>query len=154
MKFATAIRRIVEALQAPRNSLLNTFGMVALNECRACLYKYTKICQMVSNLDCFSWLGDELREYITCGSQGNLPAFHSTLNMEQSGILGDNLRNTPQFMQPASGMKFAARGLGVSYLSQFLFTFFISGFIDDDCTKCRYFDECRNTRGLLLFAAG
>ncbi|KAI6176648.1 hypothetical protein M3Y97_00821300 [Aphelenchoides bicaudatus] len=114
MKFATAIRRIVEALQAPRSSLLNTFGMVALNECRACLYKYTKICQMVANLECFNWLGEELRDYITCGAQGNLPPFHSAMSMEQSGILGDNQRNTPQFMQPSSGMRFAARGLAGS----------------------------------------
>lgn len=132
MKFATAIRRIVETLQSPRNSLLNTFGMVAINECRACLYKYTKICQMIMGLECFSWLGDELRyvletsnpqgficfsEYIACGAQGNLPAFHiQTIGMEPSGgILGDNQRNTPQFM-PASGMRFTARGLAVSHI--------------------------------------
>lgn len=125
MKFATAIRRIVEALQSPRNSLLNTFGIVALNECRACLHKYTKICQMVANLECFSWLGDDLREYINCGAQGNLPLFHSSLSMEQPGILGDNSRNTPQFMQPASGMKFATRGLTVCFFFECLIYFLI-----------------------------
>jgi hypothetical protein len=113
MKFATAIRRIVEALQAPRNTLLNTFGMVAINECRASLFKYTKICQMISNLECFSWLNEELREYITCGAQGNLPSFHTqNISLEQSGIIGENSRNTP-IMQSSSaaGMRFNTRGV-------------------------------------------
>jgi hypothetical protein len=76
---------------------------------------------MVSNLECFSWLGDELREYINCGAQGNLPPFHSALSMESTGILGDNSRNTPQFMQPTSGMRFAARGLAVRHLFKDVF---------------------------------
>jgi hypothetical protein len=115
MKFATAIRRIVEALQAPHGSLLNVFGMVAINECRACLHKYTKICQMVSELECFHWLNEDLKEYITFGAQGVLPPSHTAnmaLEQQQSNLLADNQRNTPQFMQ-ASGMRFSARGLTV-----------------------------------------
>ncbi|KAI6241643.1 CCR4-Not complex component, variant [Aphelenchoides fujianensis] len=92
MKFATAIRRIVEALQSPHGSLLNMFGMVAINECRACLHKYTKICQMVSTLECYNWLNDELREYITCGGM-------------------ENLRNTPQPGQPSTPLRFPMRQL-------------------------------------------
>ncbi|KAI6214776.1 hypothetical protein M3Y94_00308400 [Aphelenchoides besseyi] len=105
MKFATAIRRIVEALQSPHGSLLNMFGMVAINECRACLHKYTKICHMVSTLECYNWLNDELREYITFGAQGILPPSHG------QGTGADNMRNTPQPLQSTTPLRFPMRTL-------------------------------------------
>lgn len=68
---------------------------------------------MVSNLECFGWLNDELREYITCGAQGNLPSFHTqTMPTEPSGIINDNPRNTPHFQQTTPvGMRFKAHGV-------------------------------------------
>ncbi|KAI6187815.1 CCR4-Not complex component [Aphelenchoides besseyi] len=120
MKFATAIRRIVEALQSPHGSLLNMFGMVAINECRACLHKYTKICHMVSTLECYNWLNDELREYITYGAQGILPPSHVANLSSGQGTGADNMRNTPQPLQSTTPLRFPMRTLTAGEMKELI----------------------------------
>uniref|UniRef100_A0A1I7SU78 Ubiquitinyl hydrolase 1 n=2 Tax=Bursaphelenchus xylophilus TaxID=6326 RepID=A0A1I7SU78_BURXY len=112
MKFATAIRRILEALHAPRATLLNMFGIVAINECRAILHKYTKICQTIHAMPAFEWFPEDLKEYIVSGIQGVLPPNHVAQNELQ--LINENARTTPsnnhgQATTPVAGMRFAPR---------------------------------------------
>lgn len=118
MKFATAIRKIMEALQSPRGSLLNTFGIVALNECRACLHKYPKICESVATQEVFNTFDDDLREYIRFGIHGQLPPNHVAQSEIQA--INENARFTPPINQQSTtplagtGMRFAPRNNMVS----------------------------------------
>ncbi|CAD5215160.1 unnamed protein product [Bursaphelenchus okinawaensis] len=112
MKFATAIRRILEALNAQKGTLLNMFGIVAVNECRAMLHNYTKICQTIHGYQAFEWFPEDLKDYITSGIQGSLPPNH--VAQSELLLINENARTTPQnaFPQPTtpvSGMRFAPK---------------------------------------------
>lgn len=49
LQFATAVRKVIESLQAEPGSMLWTFGIVALNACRTKLSLYPKVCVMIAN---------------------------------------------------------------------------------------------------------
>ena len=83
IQVATAIRRIIEGLQAEQSQLW-TFGLVALNACRTSLYNYPKVCQMIATISTYSRIPVTLREYITAGIQNLLPASQSA---EREAIL-------------------------------------------------------------------
>ncbi|GMT18863.1 hypothetical protein PFISCL1PPCAC_10160 [Pristionchus fissidentatus] len=73
LHFATAVRKMVESLQAEINSMLWLFGIVALNTCKAKLYNYPKVCLMISGHDNFHRMPEQLKAYVTAGLNGQLP---------------------------------------------------------------------------------
>lgn len=48
LQFATAVRKVIESLQADPGTMLWTFGIVALNACRSKLSAYPKVCVMIA----------------------------------------------------------------------------------------------------------
>uniref|UniRef100_A0A914HCW9 CCR4-NOT transcription complex subunit 1 n=1 Tax=Globodera rostochiensis TaxID=31243 RepID=A0A914HCW9_GLORO len=78
IQFATAIRRVIESLNDEPGSMLWTFGIVALNACRACLYKYPKVCHMVASTNSYGRFPPGLRDFVNAGSLGQLPMSHTT----------------------------------------------------------------------------
>uniref|UniRef100_A0A183BRX3 CCR4-NOT transcription complex subunit 1 n=1 Tax=Globodera pallida TaxID=36090 RepID=A0A183BRX3_GLOPA len=78
IQFATAIRRVIESLNDEPGCMLWTFGIVALNACRACLYKYPKVCHMVASTNSYGRFPPGLRDFVNAGSLGQLPMSHTT----------------------------------------------------------------------------
>uniref|UniRef100_A0A8R1I6E7 Peptidase A2 domain-containing protein n=1 Tax=Caenorhabditis japonica TaxID=281687 RepID=A0A8R1I6E7_CAEJA len=73
VQFATAVRKVIESLNADSNSMLYTFGTVALQHCRNKLCAYPKVCQMIENSANFSKMPQLLKDYVTAGVKGELP---------------------------------------------------------------------------------
>jgi CCR4-NOT transcription complex subunit 1 len=128
IQFATAVRRVVESLNDDPGSMLWTFGIIALNSCRAILHKYPKFCEMVVALESFNRFPSGLKDYLTFGVKSQLPPSHTndrdmTWSSGQSfvptGMVPASPFNIPMIgsSQPLSippniGMKFSApRGL-------------------------------------------
>lgn len=143
LHFATAVRKVVEALQSDPNKPLFTFGIVALNACRAVLFKYPKVCQMILNIESFVRFPSPLKDYVTSGAHGALPNSQAThretpswnLQLQQQqgsgsglgGLISANnggassvqnssigVSSAPSPAVNVSNMKFAPRGLTVS----------------------------------------
>uniref|UniRef100_A0A915B8H0 CCR4-NOT transcription complex subunit 1 n=1 Tax=Parascaris univalens TaxID=6257 RepID=A0A915B8H0_PARUN len=85
LQFATAVRKVIESLQAEPGSMLWTFGIVSLNACRSRLCTYPKVCVMIANQESFHRFPPALKEYVTAGVQGQLPQGHGreTPNWQQ-----------------------------------------------------------------------
>ncbi|VIO90991.1 CCR4-Not complex component, Not1 family protein [Brugia malayi] len=73
LQFATAVRKVIESLQAEPGSMLWTFGIVALNACRTKLSLYPKVCVMIANQRNFQHFPQNLKDYVTSGIQGQQP---------------------------------------------------------------------------------
>uniref|UniRef100_A0A0R3RQI9 CCR4-NOT transcription complex subunit 1 n=1 Tax=Elaeophora elaphi TaxID=1147741 RepID=A0A0R3RQI9_9BILA len=73
LQFATAVRKVIESLQAEPGSMLWTFGIVALNACRTKLSMYPKVCVMIANQRNFQHFPQNLKDYVTSGIQGQQP---------------------------------------------------------------------------------
>uniref|UniRef100_A0A915PBF7 CCR4-NOT transcription complex subunit 1 n=1 Tax=Setaria digitata TaxID=48799 RepID=A0A915PBF7_9BILA len=73
LQFATAVRKVIESLQAEPASMLWTFGIVALNACRTKLSLYPKVCVMIANQRNFQHFPQNLKDYVTSGIQGQQP---------------------------------------------------------------------------------
>ncbi|VDK67886.1 unnamed protein product [Litomosoides sigmodontis] len=73
LQFATAVRKVIESLQAEPGSMLWTFGLVALNACRTKLSLYPKVCVMIANQRNFQHFPQNLKDYVTSGIQGQQP---------------------------------------------------------------------------------
>lgn len=78
IQFATAVRRVVESLNDEPGSMLWTFGIIALNSCRAILHKYPKFCEMVVALESFNRFPSGLKDYLTFGVKSQLPPSHTS----------------------------------------------------------------------------
>ncbi|KAL4002895.1 CCR4-Not complex component Not1 family protein [Acanthocheilonema viteae] len=73
LQFATAVRKVIESLQAEPGSMLWTFGIVALNACRTKLSLYPKVCVMIANQRNFQHFPQNLKDYVSSGIQGQQP---------------------------------------------------------------------------------
>ncbi|EFO98457.1 CRE-LET-711 protein [Caenorhabditis remanei] len=73
VQFATAVRKVIESLSADSNTMLWTFGIVALQHCRSKLCAYPKVCSMIVNSDNFSKFPQLLKDYVIAGVKGELP---------------------------------------------------------------------------------
>uniref|UniRef100_A0A158R661 CCR4-NOT transcription complex subunit 1 n=1 Tax=Syphacia muris TaxID=451379 RepID=A0A158R661_9BILA len=76
LHFATAVRKVIESLQAEPGSMLWTFGIVSLNACRTKLCAYPKVCVMIASQESFNRFPQVLKEYVKMGIQGQLPSGH------------------------------------------------------------------------------
>ncbi|CAI5444884.1 unnamed protein product [Caenorhabditis angaria] len=74
VQFATAVRKVIEALSAEVNSMLWTFGIVALQYCRNKLCTYPKVCNMIATCENFSKFPQNLKDYVLAGIKGEMPA--------------------------------------------------------------------------------
>ncbi|CAK5085824.1 unnamed protein product [Meloidogyne enterolobii] len=97
IQFATAVRRVIESLNDEPGSMLWTFGIIALNSCRAILHKYPKFCEMVVALESFNRFPSGLKDYLTFGVKSQLPPTHS-------GDRGDITWTSGQSFIPTGGM--------------------------------------------------
>ncbi|KAL3112675.1 hypothetical protein niasHT_013711 [Heterodera trifolii] len=100
IQFATAIRRVIESLNDEPGSMLWTFGIVALSACRACLYKYPKVCHMIINTNSYGRFPPGLKDYVSAGALGQLPMNHSAAH--DVGLFASNQQPQP-FFPPATG---------------------------------------------------
>ena len=91
MQLATAVRKVLEAIQNPPNSPLFTFGIVALQACKSVLHRYPKVCLIITNNESFAKFPAELHEYILAGCTGDLPG---NIDAHQSMRI-HNERHTP-----------------------------------------------------------
>ena len=73
LQFATAVRRVIEAIHAPPDMPLFTFGIVALEACKGVLHRYPKVCIMIKSNESFARFPEQLREYIKAGCESRLP---------------------------------------------------------------------------------
>uniref|UniRef100_A0A1I7U3B8 CNOT1_HEAT domain-containing protein n=1 Tax=Caenorhabditis tropicalis TaxID=1561998 RepID=A0A1I7U3B8_9PELO len=73
VQFATAVRKVIESLSADSNTMLWTFGIVALQHCRTKLCAYPKVCTMIVNSENFSKFPQLLKDYVNAGVKGELP---------------------------------------------------------------------------------
>ncbi|CAI2347811.1 unnamed protein product [Caenorhabditis sp. 36 PRJEB53466] len=73
VQFATAVRKVIESLNADPNTMLWTFGTVALQHCRSKLCAYPKVCQMIVNSENFHRFPQLLKDYVVAGVEGKLP---------------------------------------------------------------------------------
>lgn len=103
MQLATAVRRVVEAVQGGPSKPLWDFGIVALNACRSVLHKYPKVCQMFMISENFFCFPSHLRECVTSGAQGLLP-------VSKAAYTDAFLFNT----QPANSRSFNSTGTHLS----------------------------------------
>lgn len=86
LQFATAVRKVIESLQAEPGSMLWTFGIVSLTACRTKLCAYPKVCVMIASQDSFHRFPQILKDFVNAGVQGQLPAGHcreTTPNWQQ-----------------------------------------------------------------------
>ncbi|ULU00977.1 hypothetical protein L3Y34_001407 [Caenorhabditis briggsae] len=73
VQFATAVRKVIESLSADSNTMLWTFGIVALQHCRSKLCAYPKVCTMIANSENFTKFPQTLKDYVIAGVKGELP---------------------------------------------------------------------------------
>ncbi|EGT51973.1 hypothetical protein CAEBREN_01277 [Caenorhabditis brenneri] len=73
VQFATAVRKVIESLSADSNTMLWTFGIVALQHCRSKLCAYPKVCTMIMNTENFTKFPATLKDYVIAGVKGELP---------------------------------------------------------------------------------
>ncbi|MFH4979766.1 hypothetical protein AB6A40_006475 [Gnathostoma spinigerum] len=106
IQFATAVRKVLESLQAEPGSRLWTFGIVSLNACRSRLHIYPKVCVMLAGLENFSQFPSVLKEFVTMGIDGQLPPGHGreTPNWQQAQQrAGSNVGDAIARTQPNRG---------------------------------------------------
>jgi CCR4-NOT transcription complex subunit 1 len=108
IQFAIALRRVIESLQSEMGSTLWNFGVVALNACRACLFRYPKVCQMLKNVSSFERFPAPLKEYIVHGEQNQLPPSHIPEEETEKSVAA-------QSTTPASNFKVPNRGVCTSF---------------------------------------
>uniref|UniRef100_A0AC34Q1M4 CCR4-NOT transcription complex subunit 1 n=1 Tax=Panagrolaimus sp. JU765 TaxID=591449 RepID=A0AC34Q1M4_9BILA len=77
LEFATAVRRVIEAVHSRPESQLFTFGIVALEACKSVLHRYPKVCIMMRENDSFVRFPQSLKEYVIAGCEGRLPPDNS-----------------------------------------------------------------------------
>ncbi|VDN36177.1 unnamed protein product [Gongylonema pulchrum] len=72
LHFATAVRKVIESLQAEPGTMLWTFGTVALNACRTKLSAYPKVCVMIAKQRNFQHFPPHLKVFFHACSTGKL----------------------------------------------------------------------------------
>lgn len=88
VQFATAVRKVIESLSADPNTMLWTFGIVALQHCRSKLCAYPKVCQMIVSSENFARFPQLLKDYVIAGVKGELPpegGRHTPVGSAQAG---------------------------------------------------------------------
>jgi len=77
LQFATAVRRVIEAIHAPPDMPLFTFGIVALEACKSVLHRYPKVCIMIKSNESFARFPEPLKEFIKAGCESRLPSIEN-----------------------------------------------------------------------------
>uniref|UniRef100_A0A914DTZ4 CCR4-NOT transcription complex subunit 1 n=1 Tax=Acrobeloides nanus TaxID=290746 RepID=A0A914DTZ4_9BILA len=103
IQFAIALRRVIESLQSEMGSTLWNFGVVALNACRACLFRYPKVCQMLKNVSSFERFPAPLKEYIVHGEQNQLPPSHIPEEETEKSVAAQSTTAASNFKVPNRG---------------------------------------------------
>ncbi|KAI1714357.1 CCR4-Not complex component, not1 domain-containing protein [Ditylenchus destructor] len=71
--FAVAVRKVLESLKGGPYDRLWSFGLIALNAFSSCLFRYPKICEMLTHMDNYDAFPQQLKSYVDCGAQGLTP---------------------------------------------------------------------------------
>lgn len=116
VELAGTFKRLIEALQAERNTPLWSFGIIAFTVCRSLLHQFPRVCQVITSTSNYNSIPQELREYVAAGLNSVLPSSQSSTPISLTPDLTwstgftsvANINTNPITTTPTMTMKFLA----------------------------------------------
>lgn len=79
-----------------------TFGIIAINTCRFVIFRYPKVCQMITKFETFNCFPQQIRELILSGAEGFLPSFNE---FSMTPFAPKKFKNLPQLEENCLNIK-------------------------------------------------